>query len=66
MPIAVPSPFAGQARYEKHNPPLVIRVSILSIRKKEEPDGTRYALVNLEGNWETVKEGRMPLPEGYS
>jgi len=55
-----------QARYEKDHPPLVIRVSVLSIRKKEEADGTRYALVNLEGNWETVKEDRMTLPEGYS
>jgi transcriptional regulator with XRE-family HTH domain len=55
-----------QARYEKEHMPLVIRVVLMSIRKKEEADGRRYALVNLEGNWETVKEDRTPLPEGFS
>ncbi len=55
-----------QALYEKGRPPLVIRVALLSIRKKQEADGRRYALVTLEDNWETVKEDRMPLPEGFS
>jgi transcriptional regulator with XRE-family HTH domain len=54
-----------QALYGKGRPPLVVAVGIMSIRKKEEAEGTRYALVTLEGEWETVKEDRIPLPEGF-
>jgi hypothetical protein len=36
----------------------------MSIRKKEKAEGRRYALVTLEGEWETVREDRIALPEG--
>jgi transcriptional regulator with XRE-family HTH domain len=55
-----------QALYEEGRPDLVFVVGLMSIRKKEEAEGRRYALVKLEGKWETVKEERMPLPEGFA
>jgi transcriptional regulator with XRE-family HTH domain len=54
-----------QALYQRGQPDLVFVVGLMSIRKKEEADGRRYALVELDGNWETVREDRMPLPEGF-
>jgi transcriptional regulator with XRE-family HTH domain len=54
-----------QVLYEKGRPDLVFVVGMMSIRKKEEAEGRRYALVTLEGKWETVKEDRIPLPEGF-
>jgi transcriptional regulator with XRE-family HTH domain len=54
-----------QALYEKGRPALVLVVGLMCIRKKEEAEGRRYALVELDGRWETVKEERIPLPEGY-
>ena len=38
----------------------------MSFRKKEDADGMRYALITLEGEWETVKEERIKLPEGFT
>lgn len=54
-----------QALYGKGQPPLAISVGLMSICKKEEAAGRRYALVTLEGEWETIKEDRIPLPEGF-
>jgi hypothetical protein len=34
-----------------------------SIQSKGGADGRRYALVHLEGKWETVDEDRVSLPE---
>jgi len=28
-------------------------------------EGRRYALVQLEGKWETLEADRVPLPEGF-
>ena len=35
------------------------------IAEKAGADGTRYAMVELEGRWETVAEDRMPLTDAY-
>jgi transcriptional regulator with XRE-family HTH domain len=54
-----------QALYRKKGPPLVVTLGIMSIRKKQDAEGRRYAMGTLEGEWETVKEDRSPLPEGF-
>jgi transcriptional regulator with XRE-family HTH domain len=42
---------------------LTFVVGLMSIQPKEGPQGRRYALVQLEGKWETVDADRLPLPE---
>ena len=42
---------------------LVLDAGLLSVRKKQESDGTRYALIELEGSWATVDGDRKPLNE---
>ena len=44
--------------------PLTFRVGILSVIKSMPKDETRYALINLQGNWEIPEEDRANLPEG--
>jgi hypothetical protein len=46
---------------EKNRPDLVFDVGLFSIRDKSGADGTRYALIELEGRWETVNEDGAPL-----
>jgi hypothetical protein len=36
---------------------------LLSVQQKADGEGARYALVQLEGRWETVDEDRVPLTE---
>jgi transcriptional regulator with XRE-family HTH domain len=52
-----------QVLRENERPDLVFVVGLLSVQKKADGDGTRYALVQLEGRWETVGEDRVPLSE---
>lgn len=47
---------------EKGKPDLVFLVGLMSIRPKKEADGERYALVQLEGAWETPEEDRPNFP----
>jgi transcriptional regulator with XRE-family HTH domain len=54
-----------QVLREKGRPDLVFVVGLLSIQPKEGADGRRYALVQLEGRWETIEADRVPLPEGF-
>ena len=42
---------------------LVLDAGLLSVRKKQKSDGTRYALIELEGSWATVDGDRKPLNE---
>jgi len=50
---------------ETGRPDLVFEVGLMSIQKKEGGEGTRYALVHLEGRWETLEEDRAPLPPDF-
>jgi transcriptional regulator with XRE-family HTH domain len=54
-----------QLLHEKGRPDLVFVVGLLSIQNKSGSDGVRYALIELEGRWETVDEDRVPLAEGF-
>ena len=47
-----------QRMREKGKPDLIFLVGLLSFRPKKESDGQRYALVELEGAWETLDEDR--------
>lgn len=51
-----------QRRRERGRPDLVFDVGLMSIQAKEGVDGTRYALVQLEGDWETLDEDRIECP----
>ena len=44
---------------------LVFVVGLMSLQPKGEVDGRRYALVHLEGRWETAMEDRIRLPEDF-
>lgn len=44
---------------------LVFNVGLLSIQPKDSIEGRRYALVQLEGGWETTKEDRVHLPDDF-
>jgi transcriptional regulator with XRE-family HTH domain len=50
---------------QKGHADLVFNVGLLSIQSKEGAEGRRFALVQLEGNWETTKEDRVSLPDDY-
>jgi hypothetical protein len=50
---------------QKDHADLVFNVGLLSIQSKEGATGRRYALVQLEGNWETTKEDRVVLPKDF-
>jgi transcriptional regulator with XRE-family HTH domain len=50
-----------QRLQEKGQPDLVFTVGVMSIQPKEGADGTRFALVQLEGRWESLEEDRAPL-----
>jgi transcriptional regulator with XRE-family HTH domain len=51
-----------QRLQEKGQSDLVFTVGLMSIQPKEGADGTRYALVQLEGRWESLEKDRAPLP----
>lgn len=52
-----------QMMREKGRADLVFVVGLMSIQAKEGAEGRRYALIRLEGKWETVDEDRVPLPK---
>jgi transcriptional regulator with XRE-family HTH domain len=54
-----------QVLREKGRPDLVFVVGLLSVQQKADGEGARYALVQLEGRWETVTEDRVPLTEDF-
>jgi hypothetical protein len=46
---------------EKGKSDLVLTVGLMSIQPKSDADGERFALVQLEGGWETMEEERPKL-----
>lgn len=46
---------------ERGRPDLVFSVTFMSIQPKAQADGERYALVKLDGAWETMEEDRPAL-----
>ena len=42
----------------------VLNAGVVSIQPAAASQGTRYAIVNLDGGWEVLKEDRPPLPPG--
>ena len=55
----------GQMLREKGRPNLVFVVGVLTVQQKSNAAGTRYALIELEGRWETMDEDRVPLTEDF-
>ena len=54
-----------QQMREKDRPVLVFTVGLMTLLPKDGVKGTRYALVQLEGRWETLESERVPLkPSG--
>ena len=51
----------GQKLVERGIPTLVFDVGLLSFLRAEGTSGTRYALVQLEGAWESLEKDRVPL-----
>jgi transcriptional regulator with XRE-family HTH domain len=43
---------------ENGKPDLIVLVGLMSVRPKQDSDGERYALVQLDGAWETLEEDR--------
>jgi transcriptional regulator with XRE-family HTH domain len=46
---------------ERGRPDLVFSVTFMSMQPKAEADGQRYAMVKLDGTWETMEEDRPTL-----
>lgn len=44
--------------------PITFRVGLLSVLKTSPNDDTRFAIVNLHGNWEVPEEDRPAFPTG--
>ncbi|MDP1751865.1 MAG: helix-turn-helix transcriptional regulator [Reyranella sp.] len=58
----------GSHRQRLHHagkPDLVFDVGLMSIQAASGAAGTRYALVELEGDWETLEKDRMALPPDF-
>ena len=54
-----------QRRSTSGKPELVFDVGVMSVQTKAGSTGTRYALVELEGDWETLEKDRRPLPSDF-
>lgn len=54
-----------QVLREKDRPDLIFIVGLMTLQSKDGTEGRRYALVRLEGKWETLDEDRVPLPDGF-
>lgn len=54
-----------QVLHEKGRPDLVLVVGLLSLQQKVGAEGTRYALVEIEGRWETLDDDRVPLADDF-
>jgi hypothetical protein len=52
----------GQKLLDRWKAPLVFDVGLMSILKTEDAVGERYALVQLDGAWETLERDRVPIP----
>jgi transcriptional regulator with XRE-family HTH domain len=50
-----------QVLRERQRPDLAFEVGLLSVQKKSDGEGTRYALIELEGRWEKVNDDSLPL-----
>jgi hypothetical protein len=46
---------------QKDRARMIFNVGIMTILPKEGATGTRYALIQLEGAWESMEEDRGPL-----
>lgn len=46
---------------EKDRPTLVFSVGLMTLLPKDGAEGSRYALVQLEGRWESMESDRTPL-----
>jgi len=46
---------------EKDRPTLVFSVGLMTLLPKDGAEGSRYALVQLEGRWESMESDRAPL-----
>ena len=47
----------------KGKPDLIFNVGLMSLQPKDKAEGLRYALVQLEGGWETLEQDRVRLPD---
>jgi hypothetical protein len=52
----------GQQLLGRGQPPLVLDCGLMSIQKSEGAAGERYALVQLDGAWESLERDRVPIP----
>jgi hypothetical protein len=52
----------GQKLMERGKPPLIFDVGVMSIQKAEGVVGTRYALIELQGAWESLDHDRLQFP----
>jgi transcriptional regulator with XRE-family HTH domain len=50
-----------QVLRDRGQPDLVFIVGLLTVHKKTDGELARFAMIHLEGRWETVAEDRMPL-----
>ncbi len=55
----------GQRLRLKDKPSLVFQVALIVLLPKDEADGERYGLVQLEGAWETLEQDRVAVPEEW-
>ena len=47
---------------QKDRSRLIFTVGVMTILPKEGAAGTRYAMIELQGAWETMEEDRLALP----
>lgn len=55
----------GQQLCKGGEPRVVFDVAVVALLPKEGADGQRYALIQLEGAWETLEGDRVELPEDW-
>lgn len=46
---------------QKDGSRLIFKVGVMTILRREGADATRYAMIQLEGAWESMEEDRVPL-----
>ena len=46
---------------QKDGSKMVFTVGLMTVLPKNGPEGTRYAMIQLEGAWESMEEDRVPL-----
>lgn len=51
---------------QRDRPPLIFSVGVMTLLPKDQAEGTKYALIQLEGGWESLESDRTLRPSDFN